>query len=113
MTEVTRLTVLAVTIAALVASACGPSVTEPTVDVPSAVEAAAKERLSIEIGVPVEEMEVVDAERTEWSDSCLGLGEPDEACLMVITPGWRVTIRTEEDVYVLRTDEDGDVVRLE
>lgn len=113
MTQVTRLLVLAVVMVALVLSGCEPRVTEPAVDVPSDVEAAARERLSIETGIPVEEMEVVEAERREWPDSCLGLGEPDEACLMVITPGWRVTIRAEEELYVLRTDEAGDAVRME
>ncbi len=113
MTRLTRMMVLSAVLMALVLTGCEPVLPERPVDVPSDVETAAKEHLSRETGIPVEEMEVVEAEHREWPDSCLGLGEPDEACLTVITPGWRVTIRAEEEEYVLRTDEDGDAVRME
>jgi hypothetical protein len=60
-----------------------------------------------------EEVEVVQYESAEWSDSCLGLGRADEACLAVITPGYRVTIRLRSVDYVVRTNELGDQIRME
>ncbi len=113
MTNTARMMSLGAVLLALAMSACQPGVAEPPVDVPEEVEAAAKEALSRQTGISVEEMEIVDAERRDWPDSCLGLGEPDEACLTVITPGWRITIRAEGELYGLRTDADGSVVRIE
>lgn len=113
MTDTARMMGLGAVLLALAISACQPGVAEPPVDVPTEVEVAAKEALSGRTGIPVEEMNIVDAERRDWPDSCLGLGEPDEACLTVITPGWRITIRAEGERYVLRTDADGSEVRME
>jgi hypothetical protein len=35
---------------------------------------------------------VVEVTEEEWPDSCLGLARQDEACLTVITPGFRVIV---------------------
>lgn len=113
MTGIGKMMILGAIGLALVISACEPQVPDPPVDVPEEVEVAAKEALNRQASIPVEAMEIVDAERRDWPDSCLGLGEPDEACLTVITPGWRITIRADRELYVLRTDEDGSEVRME
>ena len=43
----------------------------------------------------------------------LGLGGPAESCLAVITPGWRVNLLVDDqDKYEVRTDELGDVIRI-
>ncbi len=113
MTDTARMMILGAVVLALVMSACEPQLPDPPVEVPEEVEVAAREALSRRTGIPVEAMHIVDAERRDWPDSCLGLGEPDEACLTVITSGWRITIRAEGARYVLRTDEDGREVRME
>ena len=113
MRKITQLTLLSTILLALLLSACRPVTPTPPVDVPDEVETAAREHLNAETGIPVEAMEIVDAERRDWPDSCLGLAEPDEACLTVITPGWRITIQAEDEQYALRTDEDGAEVRME
>ncbi len=86
---------------------------EELADLPDEVEEAAKEALSEETGIAVEDMEVVDAHTADWPDACLGLVEPDEVCAQVITPGWQVLILAEGEEYVLRTDEDGEQVRID
>jgi len=109
-----------VLILALLLAACGatsgPNQAAPTntpePDPPYAVIAAEKE-LGQSLGLPIDEIEAVSYEQVEWPDSCLGLAKPDEQCLQVITPGWRVVLRAEGQQYVFRTDQNGDAVRQE
>ena len=73
----------------------------------------AQDLLFQEHAVALESIELVKIEDTDWSDSCLGLGRPDESCLAVITPGFRIELRAEDNVYVIRTDQSGNAARLE
>jgi hypothetical protein len=97
----------------LVLAACGsePAPT-PQPEPPEAV-VAAEQQLSKELGIPVEEIDYVSFSREQWRDSCLGLGRANEACLQVITPGWRVVLTAEGQQYVYRTDESGEAIRRE
>ena len=45
----------------------------------------------------------------QWPDACLGLPEAGEACAQVITPGYEVTLRLDDNVSVYRTDEGANV----
>ncbi len=74
---------------------------------------AARERIAAETGVPVEEIEIVSWSPEEWSDSCLGLGGPDESCAAVITPGYLVVLRAGDQVFNVRTDESGESIRFQ
>jgi hypothetical protein len=60
----------------------------------------------------MEEITVLSHEATQWSDSCLGLASPDEMCLQVITPGWRVILEVGSQQFEYHTDETGERVRL-
>lgn len=109
---------LSVTLFVLTLSACGlgagtPEGPSTAVGLPSGVEPSVKEALSARTGIPVEEIEVVEAEQREWSDACLGLAEEGEACAEVITPGWEIRLRAAGEEYVLRIDETADVIRME
>jgi hypothetical protein len=88
-----------------------PSDFSPGEELPPAVQAAV-DKLSQIITIDPEIIEVVSAQQTTWSDSCLGLGGPDELCLQVITPGWKVTLSAQGKEYELHTNEDGSSVRL-
>lgn len=77
---------------------------------PAAV-VAARQALARTKGASPDEIEVITYEQHEWTDSCLGLGGPNESCLQVITPGWLVTLGFDGQVYEFRTDETGAVVR--
>jgi hypothetical protein len=120
--------------------ACGPTEGEPGIDEPAetpiseptqsptemptaetpategpaeAVTAAAIARLAQELGLADETaIEVVSAEMTEFSDSCLGLGGPAESCLQAITPGWVIVLSVEGQEYEVRTDETGQQARV-
>jgi hypothetical protein len=54
---------------------------------------------------------LVTVERTDWPDSCLGLGEPDEVCAAVITPGYRVVAEVDGEEVEYRTNLAGDQIR--
>jgi heat shock protein HslJ len=68
--------------------------------------------LSEQLGVPVEQLEVVNLEKVDWQDSCLGLGGPAESCLQAITPGWRMTFAASGQEYEVRTDATGSAIRM-
>jgi hypothetical protein len=53
----------------------------------------------------------VAVERTDWPDSCLGLGEPDEVCAAVITPGYRVVAEVDGEEVEYRSNLAGDEIR--
>ncbi len=105
--------VVTVLVLALVVSACGPAEPEDPTDAPPEVEEAAMMELSNQTGIPIEEMEVVEAQWTEWPDACLGLGEPDQECAQVMTPGWQLTVEAGGETYGVRTDDLGILVRIE
>lgn len=84
----------------------------PAADAADAITTAATASLANELGVAAEDIEVLSAEPTEFSDSCLGLGGPAESCLQAITPGWLVMLSAGGQEYELHTDETGQQVRL-
>jgi hypothetical protein len=57
-------------------------------------------------------IQVISAEKVEWSDSCLGLGQTNESCLAVITPGYKITFSVAGQEYVIHTDEGGYQTRV-
>lgn len=74
---------------------------------------AARRWLAGDLPVPAAQVKYIADEATEWPDSCLGLGKPNESCLQAITPGYRITLEVNGTQYIVRTDETADVVRLE
>lgn len=73
---------------------------------------AAQQWLATQLSVAAEEIQIRDVGQAEWTDSCLGLGRPDESCLQVITPGWKAVFEINGLRYEVRTDETGSVIRL-
>ncbi len=65
------------------------------------------------LGTNPEEIVFVSADSHDWTDSCLGLGRPEESCLAVITPGYLITVKVQDKTYLYHTDQIGTVVRLE
>ncbi len=118
MKRMTTIMILGIAMLTLALSACAPATPMPETPgapaaLPEDVETAVKAALSAEVDVPAEDIEVVDAQHQEWPDACLGLARGGEMCAQVITPGWRVTLVTEGQEVVFRTDEAGDVIRME
>lgn len=77
-------------------------------------EAAIKARdfLAAQLGISTDEITVVRAEAVEWSDSCLGLGQADEICAQMITPGYKVILEVKGSQYELHTDQNGENIRM-
>ena len=98
--------------------ACEPMGTESGVGEPAETPetgrgaAAAVAHLAGELGVAEAEIEVISAEMTEFTDSCLGLGQLNESCLQAITPGWLVLLNVEGQEYEVHTDETGEQARI-
>ncbi len=57
--------------------------------------------------VPPESVRVLTVEAVQWANSCLGCAKPGDNCLMVITPGYRITLQSGEQTYILHTDRLG------
>ena len=90
----------------------GAMVVAPAGDeLPPAVETA-RDALATELGVDLSAIELVSFAQQEWSDSCLGLGGPAEICAAVITPGWQIMLMVDGQTYEVRTDFDGEQVRI-
>jgi hypothetical protein len=58
-------------------------------------------------------LRILKAQPQNWSDGCLGLAKPDELCTQVITSGWRVVITDGQKNWTYRTDNTGNLVKLE
>ena len=70
----------------------------------------AKEVLSVEIGVPIEEIEVVEAERMTWADSSLGCPEPGMMYAQGVVDGYRIVLSVAGTEYPVHSGETGDPV---
>lgn len=64
----------------------------------------AKQDLAERLDIAVNEIEVVEAEEMQWSDSSLGCPASDVFYMQVITPGYRLTLQVEEETYDYHTD---------
>ena len=71
----------------------------------------AKAWLAQELGVSLEQIQVVSAEQAEWPNACLGLPESGEGCADVVTPGWRGVIEVNGEQDEVRANETASVVR--
>lgn len=71
----------------------------------------AQDWLAEELGVTIEEIELVEMEEVEWQDTCLGLGGPAESCLVDKIPGYRAIFATGGQQYEVRTDAKGEGFR--
>jgi heat shock protein HslJ len=73
---------------------------------------AAQQWLASQLNVALEQVKIINIEQAQWSDSCLGLGKPNESCAQVITPGWKAVFEVNGTTYEVRTDESGSDIRL-
>src|SRR5690606_22340641 len=56
-------------------------------------------------------MEVAGTEQVTWSNGCLDIAVPAQACTDALVPGFRVTVALGDATYEVRTDDTGDVTR--
>jgi hypothetical protein len=97
-------------------AACSPANLPPTGGegvpnkVPPQAVLEAATWLSQELGISVENVEIVEFEQVEWPDACLGVPQEGQACAQVITPGFRVTLEVNGQQYELRSDQEGKLI---
>ncbi len=64
--------------------------------------------------IPPGRLRVVSSTQQSWSDSCLGLGRPEESCAQIlIENGWRIVMSDGRQNWIYRSDNTGRNVRLE
>ena len=89
-----------------------PAATDDQPPYPPAVTAA-RQALSDLLALQPDAVGVAAYAPAEWPDSCLGLGGASESCAQVVTPGYRVILKTGEKFYVYHANQDGSVLRQE
>lgn len=80
---------------------------------PRRVASRVRRDLANRLGVPRNQLSIIRYSRETWSDSCLGLGKPDESCLQALVPGWQVELTDGRQNWIYRTDEMGQTIRLQ
>jgi len=73
---------------------------------PSAVFAAQK-LLSIQLGVPLDQVYIKGLENQDFGDSCMGIPGPNEVCKAMVTPGLRIQLVAQGMLYEFHTDYAG------
>lgn len=68
---------------------------------------------STQLGLPVNQIRLVQAEQKTWPDACLGIYAPDILCAPATVEGWRVTVQGNGQRLVYRTNAAGSVVKLD
>jgi hypothetical protein len=82
----------------------------PNVDLPRDITERILVRASNRSQVPISQLRIVEVERRQWSDSCLGIANPLALCAAVVVPGWEVTVSAGEQRLVYRVGESGAVI---
>ena len=59
------------------------------------------------LGVNESQINILQIQEVEWPDSCLGISQPDQMCLQVITPGYRILVEVQGKKVTLHTNRDG------
>jgi hypothetical protein len=68
--------------------------------------------LSEQLNISADQVTLGTPTYMEWPDSCLGLGQANESCAAMVTPGYSVTATVNGQTYEVRTNKDGSVVRM-
>jgi uncharacterized protein YcnI len=82
-------------------------------NLPAAVRRAVLQDAARRSNRSISELRILQAERQDWPNGCLGLAEPGVMCGQAIVPGWRVAVEGDGQFLVYRTNESGSVIKLE
>ena len=77
------------------------------------IQRAVVQDLAQRTGQPIQTFKVIHIEQQTWPDGCLGLSEPDMLCTMALVPGWRVVVSDGAQDWTYRTDDQGQVIKLD
>ena len=65
-----------------------------------------QEDLAQRLSVPITQITLDEATEVEWSDSSLDCPQPGMEYLQVITPGYRIVLQVNNQVYEYHTNRD-------
>ena len=74
---------------------------------------AARLALANRLNVPITDVNLSKLESVTWTDTCLQLADPTEACDLVNTPGFRITLVVGTTSFIFHTDLTGTNIREE
>ncbi len=77
-------------------------------EMPETVKASVLQDIAQRTNVEVSSLRVLKAEKTTWSDGCLGL-KSDRMCTQALVPGWQVIVAGSNQTWAYRTDESGNI----
>ena len=83
----------------------------PASEAPQAV-LNAQQDLAQQLNIPVDKITIVSVEEVEWPDGCLGVYIEGIMCIQVITPGYKVILEANGELYEYHTNENGSQVIL-
>jgi len=67
--------------------------------------------LSNQLGIPLDQGNVLNFEVVDFSDTCLGAPKPDEVCAQALTQGFRIQFVSQGMLYEFHTDAFGYNIR--
>lgn len=80
---------------------------------PTSVANRVRRTIARQMRVPARDLSIVQASPQTWTDSCLGLGRPEESCMVTTIRGWRVIVTNGQQTWTYRTDATGRSLRAE
>lgn len=89
-----------------------PATPASTTEVVPAAVLAARQILAQQSGLQDGDVRIINYEKVEWPDKCLGVVIKGMMCAQGITPGYKVTLEAAGKQYEYHTNEDGGTVLL-
>ena len=72
-----------------------------------------KEDLAQRLSIPITQINLVEVEEAEWSDSSLDCPQPGMSYLPVVTPGYRIVLQTNNQIHEYHSNRDSYFVYCE
>jgi hypothetical protein len=69
------------------------------------IVALAKDDLAERLGIYPGDVLLVEAEPVEWPDACLGVYEGVDACIQVLTPGFKITLLAADRLWLYHASQ--------
>jgi hypothetical protein len=85
--------------------------TMPPEMVPDQVSDRVLQKASEDLQMPISDLSLRRVNQEMWQDGCLGLGRPEEGCLLALVPGWQLEVVHGDQSDFYRTDDTGEAIR--
>lgn len=82
-------------------------------NLPLGLAAAVIAQAAADFGLDPTTLQIVQAERRTWADTCLELPVQGRPCIAVAVPGWRVTVTGLETRWAYRLNSEGSLIGRE